>query len=327
MDDKLKPYRPSVDETFEHEMMEEELLQWGADARKHTVPDSLEDVFRSGIHTSTCNKKSTPFRKSSYAVAAFALFMAIVLMTASVSPVFATALQHIPGMSRILSLMGNDPGLKGAMDHDYMQPVGVSDTHDGTQFTVDGLITDEVRVNVFFSVQLGKPMAINNYGRIKVVDSETLQPIKAMYSYNMAPDKEGIYHGFVDIQMSTGEAVPDKLQISFSPNENEFNWSVSFPVDKLKSAGKEEIIEVHKDVLIDGQKITIERVNIYPLRLTVDVAFDTANSKRIFQMIDMSIVNENGQVLKNKSSFLGETEQTLHFDSSFFESGACHGIG
>src|SRR5207244_3198124 len=93
---------------------------------------------------------------------------------------------------------------------------------------------------------------------------------------------------------------------------------VQFSVDKSKSEGKQEIIDVHKEVTIGGQKLLIERVNIYPTRLTLDISFDSANSKRIFNLSEVTIVNEKGEVLKNKTAFLGENGQTIHFDSSYF---------
>lgn len=318
MNDKTKGDSRDVEETAEHDCLESELQRWGVEAGSRTVPDSIENVLSSGISSFSRTKKSIRIRRSSYA-AGVALLLIFVLMTANVSSVFAAALQHIPGMSRILSLIGSDPGLNGAIEHDYMQPVGLSDTHDGTQFTVDGIISDEVRMNVFYTLRLDQHQGTNNLGRMEVLDGETLLPVQAMYSYNMELDKDGSYHGILDIQMANGVPVPDTLCVAFSPNDNDLKWNVTFPVDKLKSTGKEEIIEVHKVVTVDGQKITIERVNIYPLRLTVDVSFDSSNSKRIFQMNEMSIVNEKGEVLKNKSAFLGEAEQTLHFDSSYFD--------
>jgi hypothetical protein len=318
MDNKKKDQIIYGDEAVEHDWMEAELQRWGSEAGKIDIPAEVDDALRSGVSTPIRNKRSSMFRKGSY-VAAVAVLFVLILVTASVSPVFAAALNHIPGISNILKLIGSDPGLQGAIDRDYMQPVGLSDTHNGITFTVDGIVTDSVRVNVFYSLRMETHQATPYFGSMNVLDADTQQKIKAFYGFKAAEaDKAGLYRGVIDIQMAEGVPVPKNLKVEFSPDQNGSMWKVVFPVDKSKSEGKQEFIDVHKEVTVSGQKLRIERVNIYPTRLTLDISFDSSNSKRIFNLSEMTIVNEKGEVLQNKSAVLGESGQTIHFDSSYF---------
>ncbi|QHW31078.1 DUF4179 domain-containing protein [Paenibacillus rhizovicinus] len=311
----------STEETAGQDWLEAELQRWGDEAGRLAVPAEAGQALRSGLDPSSASariKRSSRRRRRSGYAAAVAMLLACILMTASVSPAFASALQHIPGMSRILSLIGSDPGLHDAIDHDYMQPVGLSDKHGGNEFTVEGIVVDQVRMNVFFTVKLAKPKDTVYFGDMKVRDGATMQEVAALSSYSMQAEQDGIYRGVIDLQMGDGEPVPDSLSISFSPDSNDQQLVVQFPVDKTKSAGMEEVLEVHQTVSVGGQKLTIERAHIYPTRLIVDISFDEANSKQIFELGDLSIVGEKGEVLQNKGAFLGDKEQTLQFDSSFF---------
>jgi hypothetical protein len=304
-------------EAVDHDWMEVELQRWGSNVVQIDIPAEVDAALYSGVSNSKGFKRSSLIRRSSY-LAAVALLFALILVTASVSPAFAAALNQIPGMSHILKMIGSDPGLQGAIDHDYMQPVGLSDTHNGITFTVDGIVTDTVRTNVFYSLRMEGHEEKEYFGKFKLLDADTQLTVQGAYGLKAEADKEGIYRGVIDIQMADGFPVPQNLKIEFSPDQSDSIWKVQFPVDKSKSEGKQEIIEVNKEVTVGGQKLLIERVNIYPTRLTLDISFDSANSKRIFNLSEMTIVNEKGEVLQNKSAFLGENGQTIHFDSSYF---------
>jgi hypothetical protein len=317
MDNQKKNHIINGDEVAEHDWMEAELQRWGSEAGMIDLPAEVDVALHSGVSAPMRNKRSSLVRRRGYA-AVIAILFALILVTASVSPVFAAALNHIPGMSHILKLIGSDPGLQGAIDHDYMQPVGLGDTHNGITFTVDGMISDAVRINVFYSLHMETHKDTSYFGRMNILDADTQQSLQASFSYKADADKDGIYRGVLDIQMADGVPVPKNLKIEFSPDNNDSKWKVLFPVDKSKSEGKQEIIDVHKEVTVGGQKLRIERLNIYPTRLTLDISFDSSNSKRIFNLSEMTIVNEKGEVLQNKSAFLGESEQTIHFDSSYF---------
>lgn len=317
MDNKKKVHNMYGDDTVEHDWIEAELQRWGSEAGEIQMPAEVDIALRSGISTPIRNKWFSLIRRSGY-VAAVAVLFALMLVTASVSPVFAAALNHIPGMSQILKLIGSDPGLRGAINNDYMQLVGLSDTHNGITFTVDGIVTDAVRVNVFYSLHLETDEDKHYFGKMNVLDADSQRTIEALYGFNAEAGKDGIYRGVIDIQMTEGVPVPKNLKVEFSPDQNDSIWMVQFPVDKSKSEGKQEIIDVHKEVTVGGQKLRIERVNIYPTRLTLDISFDSSNTKRIFNLSEITIVNEKGEVLQNKSAFLGESGQTIHFDSSYF---------
>ena len=54
--------------------------------------------------------------------------------------------------------------------------------------------------------------------------------------------------------------------------------------------------DLNKIVEIDGQRITIKKVKVYPTRIGVDIETAIENSKTLFTFEDLRFENENGDV-------------------------------
>jgi hypothetical protein len=56
---------------------------------------------------------------------------------------------------------------------------------------------------------------------------------------------------------------------------------------------------------------------MYPTRLVLDVQFDANNTKKIFGLNDLQLIDEQGRAWKTDTS-IGEETRSIHFESMYF---------
>lgn len=105
---------------------------------------------------------------------------------------------------------------------------------------------------------------------------------------------------FIDIAFSgDNNSIPEVLNLSIEfkgLKYNTFNFSIH--IDKNKFKGLKEVYAVNRTMEIDGQKITFEKVIIYPTRIALYIHYDPLNSKKILGYPDIGIVDEKGDILQ-----------------------------
>jgi len=242
-----------------------------------------------------------------------------------VSPAFATFVAGLPGLSGIVDLVVGDKGLEGAVRSEFVQPVDASDSHDGVTFNVKGIIADDNRLNVFFTMKMPYEVDKVPYDHPRVYDADTGEelPTSIGFGYggfgsNLKPRLELLDR--MDITMSAGHEMPERVRVSFMlmPFGNK-TWSAVIPIDKERFKGMKETVPLGKTVKIDGQSMLFKEVTINPTSIQVDVAFDPANTMKLFWFNDLRIVTDTGEEFLNKGSFgLQDGGQTLQFESTFF---------
>jgi len=87
---------------------------------------------------------------------------------------------------------------------------------------------------------------------------------------------------------------------------------------------KAKVYTLNKDIEVDNQRMTIQDITIYPLRVARKIAFDDANTMEIFNFEDMRIEDDKGEVwssIRNGMtvSGVGEEERIYYLQSNYFE--------
>lgn len=85
-----------------------------------------------------------------------------------------------------------------------------------------------------------------------------------------------------------------------------------------------QIYEPNKTVMIEGQKITIKKVTIYPLRVAVHVKMDPSNSKKILDFTDFKLLDQNSEVWSkitngNTAKIINDNERIIYLQSNYFK--------
>ncbi|MFD0694039.1 DUF4179 domain-containing protein [Paenibacillus sp. GCM10027628] len=290
------------------------------------IPESLGSYVQRGIQKGAAEQRK--LRRNRWAVAiASSILLFMLSGTIRISPAFASWVGSIPGMDRIVKLISQDQSLRLAVEHDFIQPVGISDEHDGIRVTVDGIIVDEVRMNILFTITpLSKEIPIaglpSNY---RLTDGSGAQ-LQAAIGYGMEPSG-GVadqtngrsIHRRIDVQFIHESEMPQTAVFEIRDKEGQEPWRITFPIDHERFKQMKHTFDLNQTVSLDGQKITFSKVTIYPTRTMVEVTFDEANSKQIFGFRDIRMVNEKGESLTtNMASIVSPDQRILYFESSFF---------
>ena len=86
---------------------------------------------------------------------------------------FARACGNIPFLKDLAAAVAFSPSLKAAVEHDYVQPIGQSQTVNDVTMTVEYLIVDQKQVNIFFSLKSDAYTALWGDPEVLEPDGET----------------------------------------------------------------------------------------------------------------------------------------------------------
>jgi hypothetical protein len=310
------------------------------------IPGNIDQYIRAGM--SQGQVRRTRFRTARFASMAASLLLAAFLLSVRVSPTFAAYVGQIPVLDSIVKLVNYDKGLQLALENEFIQPVGVSDEHDGIKVTVDGIIVDETRMLIFYTIENKGDYGRINISRFNFNDEESW--IRGL-SYG-SPDfdeKRKTQQGKVDVSFNERANIPEKINVSFqlaalnkrnasdppsarvgdehpTPYGDSFDttWDIPISIDKAKFEGLKEVYEINQTVRVQGQSITFKSLTVHPTRAALEVEYDPNNSKKIFRYDDIRLVDENGEDFGTITSGIGgrgngENGEILYFQSNYFK--------
>ena len=130
-----------MNRTEEYEVLLKEL---------ETTPRSLESAVERALRRQNTLQKKRRILASSIGSLA-ACFAAFVLLV-NLSVPFARACGNIPLISNLAKAVSWSPSLSAAVEHDYVQPMELSQSRNGITAKVEYLIVDQKQVDVFFSI-------------------------------------------------------------------------------------------------------------------------------------------------------------------------------
>ncbi|MBT2693346.1 DUF4179 domain-containing protein [Bacillus sp. ISL-55] len=270
------------------------------------IPElQLDQAIAAGISKGKRKRKKNLLYMRTLASAAILIFAFTAMLRTSET--FASFVTAIPGMEKIVELVRNDKGLTAAVENDFAQKIGVSDEHDGLKVTLDSVIVDEQMMVIFYKIDSSgghKEISVEN---LRLTDStgnnleETVSSFGGWVEDSQNNDEllQATYEFY-------GTKLPENLQLSIELAEGRTEdgqplakladtWVLPFSIDKDAFLDKKEVFEVNETVEFEGQKITIEKVSIYPTRIGVTAHFDEGNSKQIFGFEDLTLVDETGE--------------------------------
>ncbi|NMI03227.1 DUF4179 domain-containing protein [Paenibacillus sp. SZ31] len=307
-----------TDEQKSFETLEERLNARKTEYETMPVPDAAADqAVQSGIRQAARKRKSRLrwYMSSISAAALILLFTGCI----RVSPAFASFVEQLPGMEGIVSMIRQDKGLMMAIDQSLLQKVGVSDEHDGASVTVEGIITDESRMVIFYTMKGMKDPEKFNYDIDLLDENGKDLPVAFGYSSPKPTSDENVYENMIDVIFSDGASPPEELSVVFKPRDTASaeKWKVTFPVDKNLTKGMKKVIPVNQMLTVDGQRIEVKEATLYPTRLVLDVNFDSNNTKKVFGLSDLQLVDEQGRAWRTDTSKGGD-ERSIYFESMYF---------
>lgn len=316
-----------------------------------TTPENLESTVEKALkRENTFQKKRRILVSSAGSLAA--CFAAFVLLV-NLSVPFARACGSIPLISDLARAVSWSPSLSAAVEHDYVQPMNLSQYQNGITAKVEYLIVDRKQVDVFFSIQS------DDYAHLDL-DHPTLTVPGKQDGYASSFSSYGIENGdLMELRIDFMDRdVPDCLTMTFGVYDDPDRYKTSKPAelslmdygDELLDENREEqreilatftfelhfdptyteqgaVIDVGETFLLDGQSVTLTEAEIYPTHLRLNFDYDPANTAWLTEL-NFYLENERGERFNgivNGISATGNPDDpstdSVWLDSPYFSTG------
>ena len=249
-------------------------------------------------------RRAAPLRRLAAPAASLAAIAAAFVLLVNCFPTFALACSGVPIVRELAAAVAFSPSLSAAVAHDYVQYIGQSQTVDGVTVSLEYAIVDPVQAVFFYSVDGGR-----FYTSPKLTD-ENGQPIGgyATSSFYAGVDQQDgletmvlsftggktslperftmeLYFTPVPEENQASEAVapsasaledePDELDPREDPNTLRFTFEIALDPARMNNG---KTIAVGQWLELDGQRILVDRLELFPTRTVLRLGEDPANT-------------------------------------------------
>lgn len=310
-----------------YEEEEQRLSRLKADLEKAALPlEKAEEAILNGILKAKQEKNRAKKKQKRLIGLAIAAIIIISFVTSiRISPTFANALSSIPGMEWLIGYIEQDKGYSAIIENDYYQKVDVSETKGDLTLTINGVIMDESGINIFYTLQSTKSLTGGKIKDINLFNKEEFPEHVQSNNVYFADDIENEFQDKVEYQFVKPFSFKD-LKFNFEFITVIDNKEIKFliPFELKENVKKQITYPINQVVEVENQKMTIEEMIVYPLRIGVKVAFDPANTKEILGFEDMRLENEKGEVWSSiangvVNTTLSKYEKLYYLQSNYFE--------
>ena len=280
-------------------------------AELESPPTALETTVERALNREKAKKRRRVFGVP--AASLTACFLGFVLLV-NVFPPFAKACGEIPILRELAKAVIWSPSLTAAVENDYVQPIGKSQTVNGITATIEYLIVDQKQVNIFFTLDgdyenlAGSLPKFQPEQRCSTISGDFLQPPGTLLHYTLDYGEEDVPNAFTMTFNATTyverefgqqtEPSADVWEDMFHPVEDtgevflaKFTFDLSFDPN-FTAAGEQ--IPVDAEFELDGQSLTVKTVEVYPSHARVEIK-GAAGNKAWLKGVTFYVENEAGE--------------------------------
>jgi len=313
------------------------------------VPLELEYSATKAIAKAKRKKRASILWKTP--MVSFCSMAIIFVLLVNLFPAVALAMSNVPILKNLVSAVAFDPSLKLAVENDYYQIIGESQTKEDVTVNVEYLIFDAGHMSLFFSVDAPVKSGLWKYD---LTDSGETPFTAAVFTNNLykVGELEEVQMDFVET-----EKIPEKIVFTVTINKDEQfqtqkdttsednatnGTNIPTPSTSLFKSGtdytfrfvvypnqkftqKIKSIPISQWIEIKNQKIYLERLDIFPTHSRLYLKYDDTNSA-IINGMDIYFKDKQGNVYvpkKNGVTAIGYENSNdircLNFESSFFK--------
>lgn len=268
------------------------------------------------------------------AVTLSAVCVAFVLLV-NVSMPFASACGRVPFLKELAQAVCFNPSLSAAVENEWVQPIGVTDSDNGYSMTVEYVIVDQKQLNIFYS--LTSEMETDPRDHYMVlsdlwdVQGEMLPcAIIAGSShfdgelYQITADftsEEDTMPGQIRLECSLTMDWDDSEGEKREETMGNFTFDLTFDPKFTEEA---QVIAVEKWLELDGQKILLKNIEIYPTHMRVNLEDDPDNTAWLREL-ELYVEDETGNRYEAGSNSITSTgspdspfTRSFRVESTFF---------
>lgn len=305
----------------------QEFEQLQVDLKEVQPPAKLENVYERAVYKRQQKKRRRLFWIPVGSVVSFMLGFIFMINT---FPAFAYACGKIPILKDLAQAVAFSPSLQAAIENEYVQPIGISQTKQDITLTIEYIIVDQKRLEIFYALDSKKYNDLNIQDfRLKSSEGKELENYSSSWSDEPLNKKNvKLYRASVDF-FSVGD-LPGELQTVFyvdGYDENIDGETVEFHIPlqfdaKFKENG--EMIHLNHTFTMAKQALKITDIEIYPTHMRLNLQSQPENTAWITGL-ECYFSNEKGerfeQVRNGIRSYGDATSpmmDTYMFESDFF---------
>ena len=235
-------------------------------------------------------------------------------------PTFALACGKIPVLRELAAAVAVSPSLSAAVEHDYVQYIGQSQTVDGITLTLDYVIADQQQMVVFYHADGGGYPYYSVSCDLKDENGTPLEGYTVISGDSQQELKQFEIH-FLEL-----EEVPRNLTLEvelwgtdLEGESRRLGCDYTFPItlDPSKTAPAVEV-PVGRWVEVDGQRLLVDRLELTPTKTALCLAEDPDNTAWL-EGVDFHFTHRNGEVYDAiDSSISAVGRDTYYFQSLYF---------
>jgi hypothetical protein len=261
------------------------------------------------------------------------------VLLVNVSAPFAAACADLPFLKELAQVVSFNPSLSAAVEHHWVQSVGQTQSANGAEMTVEYLIVDQKQLNIFYTT--GGDAAPRYQVDMDLLDAEGGELSGYFLSCFEAKENGVLQTASVDF---LDGAMPDALRLVCSliplsaepteatvPAEDDETPEQSDPAAVLtfdlsldpNFTQQSRTIPVGQWLELDGQRVLLKEVEIYPTHIQVNLEDDPDNTAWLVGL-DFYVQDTGGQRYETPSGVtaIGSPNSpftgSYRLDSSFF---------
>lgn len=274
MDNKLKDF------LLQLETPHEELAQ----ARKRALVQKQKDVRR---------------RKQWLVTSVALVALCFCLLSIRLSPTIALAVSKVPGLEAIVQLIHHNRGIEDVIEQGYNEQVYTTVEQAGIKVTIEEVIADESGMYILYRLMSEKNLNTEKHIEIEVLQNG--EEIKAVKSYSTFMS-EDTYDFSSSIEIVASEEKLDYTHPNFEVRFTIEDQVIRVPFTLKNEIKKAKTYLVNKELEVEGQKFTVNEIEISPLRVSIEIAVDPNNEQRILNFNSLELFDENNEVWSSISN-------------------------
>lgn len=242
-------------------------------------------------------------------------FAAFVLLV-NLVPSFAAACGQVPLLGALAEAVRFSPSLSAAVENDYVQPVGRSQTQNGITATVDSIIVDQKQVHIFFTLEgegyesLSAEMPeFSPHQQCSILGAGFGQKPGTLLEFTLDYVDRDVPEGFTMTFDVTGQREGEEQEDPAAPErayEDELLAPPAWPEEEIlatftfdltfdpRFTAQGEVLAVNETFTLDGQTFTLTEAEVYPTHLRINVEGAEDNTAWL-KGLDFYLENEKGE--------------------------------